>query len=121
VILVALWLHTAVHDSPWLLVPIVFSITSVSIFSGMLLKDFLRRSNGVDLPRQTGGGGLARSVLLLPTDFGATIFTVALWGVTPLFLATYTAGAIANIFFLLFSAIKWYREIRDMDRGSDDR
>lgn len=115
-VLVALWLHTPARDSAWLVVPLVFSVVSVVTFFGMLLNDLLKGKRGVASTHARGGGTLARSLLLVPTDFGLLCLVFALWGWLDAFLWAYAALAAANSAFLALAAVKWFREIRELDR-----
>jgi len=118
-VLVALWVHTPVRGSAWLLVPIGFSIVGVVTFFGMLLNDLLKGKAGVPSTHARGGGTARRSLLLLPTDFGVLCLVFALWGSTTAFLWAYAALALANAAFLVLAAVKWFREIRAIDRTID--
>lgn len=114
-VLVALWLHTPTRDSGWLVVPLVFSVVSVVTFFGMLLNDLLKGKKGIGSTHARGGGTVARSMLLLPTDFGVLCLVFLLWGWTPVFLWAYAALAAANLCFLGLASVKWFREIRALD------
>ncbi|WAC65572.1 CDP-alcohol phosphatidyltransferase family protein [Agrococcus sp. SL85] len=117
-VLLALWLHTPVRDTAWMLVPLVASIVGVVTFFGMLLNDLLKGKAGVASTHARGGGTLGRSLLLLPTDFGLQCLLFALWGWTTGFLWAYAALAALNGAFLVLAAVRWYREIRGIDRAS---
>ena len=56
-------------------------------------------------------------MLLMPTDFGVLCLVFLLWGSTAWFLWAYAALALANTVFLLVAAVKWFREVRDLDRA----
>lgn len=115
-VLVALWLHTPAGGSAWGLVPLGFSVVAVVTFFGMLLNDLLKGKVGVASTHARGEGTLGRSMLLLPTDFGVLCLAFVLWGWNPGFLVAYAALALANAAFLALAAVKWYREIRAIDR-----
>lgn len=117
VVLVALWLHTPVAGTAWSLVPLGFSIVSVVTFFGMLLNDLLKGKRGVQSTHSRGGGTAARSLLLLPTDFGVQCVVFVLWAWTPVFLWAYALLAVCNLAFLGLALAKWYREIRKLDEG----
>ncbi len=117
-VLIALWVHTPLRDSAWLLVPIGFSIVGVVTFFGMLLNDLLKGKSGVPSTHARGGGTAGRSLLLLPTDFGVLCLVFALWGWTDGFLWAYAALAVANAAFLVLAAVRWFREIRAIDRAA---
>lgn len=116
-VLVALWLHTPARDSAWLVVPLAFSVVGVVTFFGMLLNDLLKGKRGIASTHARGGGTLARSLLLVPTDFGVLCLVFVLWGWTDGFLWAYAALAAANAAFLGLAAVKWFREIRGLDRA----
>ena len=115
-VLVALQLHTPLAGTPWLLVPLGFSVVAVVTFFGMLLNDLLKSKKGVASTHARGGGTLLRSAVLLPTDFGMVCLVFVLWGWTAGFLVAYTALAIAGAAFLALAAVRWFREIAALDR-----
>lgn len=117
-VLLALWLHTPYRDTAWLLVPLVFSIVGVVTFFGMLLNDLLKGKAGVRSTHARGGGTFARSMLLIPTDFGLLCLVFLLWGWTTGFLWVYAALALANAAFLALAAVKWFTEMRQLDQDS---
>lgn len=94
-----------------LLIPLGFSAVATTTFFGMLLNDLLKGARGLPSTHARGGGTSARSLLLLPTDFGVICVTFALWG-TPLFLPVYGVLAVASTLFLGAAAVKWFREMR---------
>lgn len=116
-VLVALWMHRPGLDPLWLLVPIGFSVVGVVTFFGMLLNDLLKGKAGVPSTHARGGGTFGRSLLLAPTDFGVLCLVFALWGATAVFLVVYGLLALANAGFLALAAVKWFREIRAIDRA----
>lgn len=120
-VLVALWLHKPHSETAWLLVPLLFSVVGVVTFFGMLLNDLLKGKAGVVSTHARGGGTLRRSMLLVPTDFGLLCLVFALWGWTTGFLWAYAALALANAVFLILAAVKWFREIRDIDAAGSAR
>ncbi|MDX2377465.1 CDP-alcohol phosphatidyltransferase family protein [Microbacterium sp. LRZ72] len=115
-VLVALWLHTDLRDSAWLVLPLLYSVVSVVSFFGMLLNDLLKGKKGVASTHARGGGTFVRSMVLLPTDFGVLCLVFALWGWTAGFLAVYGALLVLNAAFLLLASAKWFREISALDR-----
>ncbi len=110
-VLLGLYLHSPFRDTPWLLVPIVYSITASVTFFGMLLNDLLKAGSGMVSTHNRGGGTLGRSVLLLPTDFGLLCLVFVLWGWPEAFLVVYTALAFAGLVFLCMAARRWFREM----------
>ncbi|AZS42681.1 CDP-alcohol phosphatidyltransferase family protein [Microbacterium oleivorans] len=114
-VLVALWWHTDLRDTLWLIVPLAYCVIAVVTFFGMLLNDLLKGKKGVDSTHARGGGTALRSTILLPTDFGLLCLVFVLWGFPPAFLTVYTLLMIANGVFLAAAAVKWHREIRALE------
>ncbi|ALX66281.1 CDP-alcohol phosphatidyltransferase family protein [Microbacterium sp. XT11] len=119
VVLLALHLHTPLAGSPWLLVPLVYSVVAVVTFFGMLLNDLLKQKKGVASTHSRGGGTFLRSMMLLPTDFGLLCVVFVLWGWTTGFLVVYALLAAFNGLFLALAAVRWFREIRALDAAND--
>lgn len=115
-VVVALLWHAGYSESAWLLVPMAYSAVTVVTFFGMLLNDLLKAAKGVASTHRRGGGTFGRSMMLVPTDFGVLCLIFVVWGWTSGFLVVYTALALANAAFLLLAAVKWFREIREIDR-----
>lgn len=113
-VLVALWWHTSLRDTPWLLVPLLFSVVATVTFFGMLLNDLLKSSRAVPSTHARGGGTAARSMLLLPTDFGVVCLVFLLWGWTSAFIAVYSLLALAAAGFLALAAVRWFREMKTL-------
>ncbi|WP_243231870.1 CDP-alcohol phosphatidyltransferase family protein [Microbacterium sp. CIAB417] len=111
-VLVGLWLHTPLRDTPWLIVPLLFSAVSTVTFVGMLLNDLLKASRGIASTHARGGGTAGRSLLLLPTDFGVVCLVFVLWGWPNAFLIVYSLLAAAASAFLILAARRWFREMR---------
>lgn len=99
----------------WLLVPLGFSVVAVVTFFGMLLNDLLKGKNDVASTHTRGGGTAARSLLLLPTDYGVLCLVFVLWGAPTLFLSAYGLLGILCAGFLVLAAAKWFREMRGID------
>lgn len=118
VVLVALWLRSPLRDTAWMLVPLAFSVVAVVTFFGMLLNDLLKAKAGTASTHVRGGGTAARSMLLLPTDFGVLCLVLAAWGAGPAFMWLYAALAALNAAFLALAAVRWFREIRGIDRSA---
>jgi hypothetical protein len=86
-------------------------------FFAVILTDLLRRSRtttGVR-PAQTGGTKVARSIMVLPADFGVLALSFVLLGSQPAFIAVYTLLLIANAIFLAGKLLSWFREMRAID------
>lgn len=117
VVLVAMWWHTPLRDTVWLVIPLAFSVVQVVTFFGMLLNDLLKGKVGVGSTHARGGGTFVRSMILLPTDYGVLCLTFVLWGWLAAFVGVYLALCLSNGAFLLLASVKWFREIRDLERA----
>jgi phosphatidylglycerophosphate synthase len=98
-------------DARLLLIPLGFAIVSGVTFFAMILNDLLRSARGVPSAAARGGSSPVRSLLLLPTDYGALCLTFVLWSFSGAFLVLYTAAFVACSLFLVLAATKWFREI----------
>jgi phosphatidylglycerophosphate synthase len=116
-VLIGLWRVPELHDTVWLLIPLVFSAVSVVTFFGMLLNDLLKGKQGVPSTHARGGGTLFRSLLMLPTDYGLLCLVFAVWGWPFAFLLFYGVLMLLNGVFLVLAAFKWFREMRAIDRS----
>lgn len=97
----------------WLLVPVAFAVADVVYFFAMLLNEALRsRAGEVTRAQATAARpGVARSLVLLPTDYGTLCLTFALLGATPLFLGAYGLLAACTAGFLALALPRWRAEI----------
>lgn len=118
VVVIALWRNADLGSVTVLAIPLAFSVVSVVTFFGMLLNDLIKQRAGVSSTHERGGGSAARSLMLLPTDFGALCLVFVLWGWTTGFLVAYTILAALCTAFLGAAAVKWFREISALDSGS---
>ncbi|PWW21395.1 CDP-alcohol phosphatidyltransferase-like enzyme [Geodermatophilus normandii] len=97
----------------WLLVPVVFVVSDVVYFSAMLLNEALRTAHGAPTraaPR-AGRASVLRSLLVLPTDYGALCLVFVLLGSAPAFLAGYGLLALCTAGFVLAALPRWRREM----------
>jgi phosphatidylglycerophosphate synthase len=86
-VLVAMYRYFDLPHAALLLVPIGFSIVGNTFYFAMMLRDqLLPRSTGRAGPRT---GSVARSIVLLPVDYGTLCLSFCLWGATDLFLLVY--------------------------------
>jgi len=94
----------------WLLVPLAFSIVSITFFFAMMLRDQLggKPSAGAG---KAGVGSAARSFVLLPMDYGTLCLTFLALPWTSAFLAVYTGLLVANVAFASQSFVKAYRTL----------
>lgn len=104
-------LYRAGVSDAYLWVPLTFTLVSGMTFFGMILNDLLKGARGVASSASRGGGSARRSLLLLPTDFGAVCAVFVLWGWYAGFQLGYGLLFVAATGFLVLAAVKWFREM----------
>lgn len=105
---------------PWLLVPLFSAIVGPVLFFAMILTEQLRRSLGTKLPQMQGVHGpasWARSVMVLPMDYGVLCLTFLFLGALPLFMGLYLLTVVATAGFTVLALVKWFRELRTSPRA----
>lgn len=101
----------------WLLVPIAATLVSAVHFFAMILTEQLRHKAGAAAPSaSSSGSSLARSVLVLPTDYGVLCLSFLLLGAPQAFAAVFTAITAATAAYTLLAAVKWFREMGRLSR-----
>lgn len=119
-VLVSWYRFPPVEDRTWLLVPMAFQVVDVVIFFGLVTMPLLRKLHRVpEIPSVSSGPEPEhplRMWLILPTDYGVFCWMFLLLAWPPLFLAGYTAMFAANGLIMVPALVKWWRELRAMDR-----
>jgi phosphatidylglycerophosphate synthase len=106
------WYHAGRRDGPILLAPMLFTVLASGLFFTTWLTERLRRDYLDALPRAAAGrAGTIRSVLLLPTDFGALILIFLFWGWPTVFTGGYLALLAATLGFAVLALPRWFREV----------
>jgi phosphatidylglycerophosphate synthase len=101
-----------------LLAPLGFMVVAGALFFLTWLMERLRREHGAAArPAQAGPGGTTRSLLLLPTDFGAIILLFLLWGWPTMFAAGYLALLACTVAFGALALPRWFREVSGFGRA----
>lgn len=111
-------------DSPWLLVPLLFSAVQCVHFFGMIVTDLILREHhyrdGSTKPYRAQVLGDRHSTLLtlarVPVDYGLLCLGFLLLGWLPGFLALYSVMALASTGYLLLAARRWFRQVRATGR-----
>jgi phosphatidylglycerophosphate synthase len=116
------WFRFLPDRSPgWLLVPIGFAVVSVVLFFGQLLNEQLMRvhrlRHQLPTPPKQAMSPL-RSVGKLPSDYGLLCVTFVLLGLPTAFLTVYTLLGVATAGLLALSLVKWFGEMKAVDRGA---
>ncbi|MET4637652.1 CDP-alcohol phosphatidyltransferase family protein [Mycetocola sp. 2940] len=121
VVLISVYRFFDLPNDAWLLVPIGYgAVASVSFFA-MILNDQLKANRGdrrsVAHAATNGNWSWLKSVLLLPTDYGVLCGVFLLLGAPFLFFAVYSAMAVANAAHLALALVKWFGDMRNLDRA----
>lgn len=93
----------------WLLVPIGFAVVGASTFFGMTLLEQLRRARGRGGP--AGRASLARTLFVLPMDYGLLCIVFLVWGSGTAFAVGYGALFLGTTAFWLVALRKWFRDL----------
>ena len=118
-VMVVVWFRFYDLDSAaWLLVPLGFLVVHLSFFFSLMLADDLRRldkvKRGTTAPPvdvTSERAPVLRSLIVLPNDWGVVCLTVLLLAVQPVFMTLYTGLFLANVLFLAYGWVRWYREL----------
>jgi phosphatidylglycerophosphate synthase len=102
-----------------LLAPLGFMVLAGALFFLTWLMERLRREQLASAHlAQAGSGGTIRSLLLLPTDFGAVILLFLLWGWPTLFAVGYLALLACTAAFAALALPRWFREVSGFGRAT---
>jgi phosphatidylglycerophosphate synthase len=113
------------HLGSWLylLVPVVFLVTNVTQFFGMMLRDKLTET-GTDRRQRPSGAGsssIAVSIVLLPLDHGVLCLIFLTLGLHTVFLLSYGFLALCTVTFASRSLAKAYRSLAALDAAAGSR
>ncbi len=113
---VAIHLYRAADVDPrWMLVPLAFVVVATTLFFGMMLTDQMRTSSGVMADRSQGSLSVARSIALLPSDYGALILVFLLLGWSTVFVGAYALLLVGMTALLVAALVRWSRIVRLID------
>lgn len=114
---IGFWRTFDLPSSAWLLVPLVFCVTSCVHFFGMILVDLLARveraRRGETVAKRPAN--VAQTLLKLPTDYGVLCLSFLLLGWHNVFLALYTFLAVASTGYLVLIVRKWGKDVAALD------
>ncbi len=117
VVLISWFRFPPVEDRAMLLVPLLYGVVQTVTYFGLILMPLLRsKASGTATPPQTTATEHPlRQWVLLPTDYGAFVWSFALLGAPTLFAGVYTALCVVNALALAVALRKWWRELRRLD------
>jgi len=96
-----------------LLVPVGYTLVATVLFFATWITDQMRRAHPAFTPPPADGSRAAvlRSVIVLPTDYGALLLTFLLLAWRPAFTTAYTLLLAGTALYLLAALPKWFREV----------
>lgn len=101
-----------------LLLPLGFQAVSTVFFFTFILMEKLRRGAGLQAHRgNEAGRGLIQTVLAAPTDYGLLCVVFVFFGWPALFAVAYGLLFAAAGLVLLVALVRWWRELRALDRA----
>ena len=100
-------------DPVTLLIPLAFALVASVFFFVQILTDQLRRAHPAQAPAPAGAGlgAVARSLLVVPTDYGLLCAVFALLAWPALFVPVYAALGACTALLLIAALPKWFREM----------
>lgn len=110
---IGLYRFDAVPEA-WLLVPLASAVVGPVLFFAMILTEQLRKAQGTVMPSALaapGAASWARSVMVIPMDYGVLCLVFAFLGILPLFLGLYLLTVLATAGFTILALVKWFREL----------
>ena len=117
-LLIGLYRFETVPRGWLLLVPLCYCVVDAVLYFGTMLNESLRAQHGVATRSQPTDRrpSVARSLLVLPTDYGLLCCTFVLFGAPALFIPTYSFLLLAMTAFLALASVKWFREMGRLPR-----
>lgn len=99
-----------------MLVPILFTAVSSTMYFGVILTDKIRRPDGPVLTSNDATRpSMARSILVLPADPGAVCVVMAVLGFHRVFFVAYSIIFAGCTVYMAGRLVKWYRDVRALD------
>lgn len=118
------WFRFGTMDERWLLVPIGYAIVAAVSFFAQILNEQLTKNAALKRGAATSATAapgekpsVVVSLLKIPTDYGLLCLIFVLLGASDLFIAAYTLMFIGSAAYLAAASIKWFGQMKDLDRG----
>jgi len=112
-------------DERWLLVPMGYAVVAAVSFFAQILNEQLVRNAGLRSASPTsaasadaGTPSVLVSLLKVPTDYGLLCLTFLLLGASELFVGAYTLMFIGSAAYLMAASVKWFGQMKGLDRGA---
>jgi phosphatidylglycerophosphate synthase len=117
-LLIGLYRFQPVERGPLLLLPIGFCLVAAVLFFATMLNEALRAQHGAPTRAQRSDArpSVLRSLVVLPTDYGALCWTFALLGAPTVFLSVYAFLLVVMTAYLALAAVTWFVEMGRLAR-----
>jgi phosphatidylglycerophosphate synthase len=117
-LLIGLYRFQPVDRGPLLLIPIGFCLVAAVLFFGTMLNEALRAQHGAPTRAQRSAGrpSVLRSLVVVPTDYGALCWTFVLLGAPTVFLSVYAFLFTVMTAYLALAAVTWFKEMGRLPR-----
>jgi hypothetical protein len=117
-LLIGLYRFQPVERGALLLVPIGFCLVAAVLFFGTMLNEALRAQHGAPTRAQRTAQrpSVLRSLVVLPTDYGALCWTFVLLGAPTVFLSVYAFCFVVMAAYLALAAVTWFSEMGRLTR-----
>jgi len=117
-LLIGLYRFQPVERGALLLVPIGFCLVAAVLFFGTMLNEALRAQHGAPTRAQRTAQrpSVLRSLVVLPTDYGALCWTFVLLGAPTVFLSVYAFCFVVMTAYLALAAVTWFSEMGRLTR-----
>lgn len=114
-VLITFYRSFELGNPAWLLVPVGYTIISCVSFFATILNDQLKTRHSLQTGATltpTSRRSLAKSILLVPTDYGVLCLIFLGLGFHEVFLLLYVAFFVANAAHLMLACRKWFADFR---------
>ena len=119
-VLVSFSAYSGERELGILLVPVGFMVVSFVFFFGMILTEQLKRAAAAEAGERyvkpSGGGGTLQTLVAIPTDYAVLCLSFVLLGAHELFLLVYLILFVAQGLVLLAVLVRWWLQLRGIDR-----
>jgi phosphatidylglycerophosphate synthase len=117
-LLIGLYRFQPVERGPLLLLPLGFCVVAAVLFFGTMLNEALRVQHGAPTRAQRSGErpSVLRSLVVVPTDYGALCWTFVLLGAPAVFLSVYAFLFLVMAAYLALASVTWFKEMGRLPR-----
>jgi phosphatidylglycerophosphate synthase len=105
------WFRFVDQPDGWLLVPVLFAIEATVFFFAIILAEQLVRRAGAAQEQATTAAPVARSLLVLPADYGLLCLAFVVSGLPTVFVPLYSVLMVLNVGILLAALPRWFRRL----------